>query len=159
VEDILAICQDLPARDFAAGEELVSEGTSSGLIHVLLEGTVGVEIAGVLVKRISDPGSFLGEIAALLGTPHSARVVALTDCRVRAMEADSILERPAVLLAMARLLAARLHAMTGYLVDLRNQYGDEETHLGMMAEVLSELTSVRPVTVSPGSARSDVPDY
>ena len=159
MEEILTVCQDLPSQDFAAGAELMSEGSRSGLIYVLLEGTVGIEISGVLVKRISDPGSFLGEIAALLGTAHSARVVALTDCRTRVMAADSILESPAVLLGMARLLAARLHAMTGYLVDLRNQYGDEETHLGMMAEVLSELTSVRPVTVSPGSARADVPDY
>jgi CRP/FNR family transcriptional regulator, cyclic AMP receptor protein len=158
VEEILSLCRNLPTRDFPAGAELISEGSRSESIYVLLEGTVGVVISGVLVTRISDPGSFLGEIAALLGTAHSARVVALTDCRARVLAADSIVDNPAILLGMARLLAARLHGMTGYLVDLRNQYGDEDTRLGMMAEVLSELTLVRPSGVTPGSARTDVPD-
>jgi CRP-like cAMP-binding protein len=159
MDDILSLCQDLPTREFSAGAELMVEGGSSGLIHILVDGTVGIEISGVLVKRISDPGSFVGEIAALLDIPHSARAVALTDCRTRVMQAEEITRNPAILLGVARLLAARLHAMTGYVVDLRNQYADEDTHLGLMAEVLSELTSVRPSGISPGSARSDVPDY
>ncbi len=134
-------------------------GQRSDLVHVLTEGIVGVEVGGVLVKRIGDPGAVVGEIAALLEIPHSARVVALTDCRTRVMAADSIADNPAVLLAIAKLLAARLHAMTGYVVDLRNQYADEHTHLGLMAEVLSELTSVRPTGFVGGSDRTDVPDY
>jgi CRP-like cAMP-binding protein len=157
--EVLELCRDLPAREFPAGSEVLAEGTRSGVVHVLTAGTVGVEVGGVVVKRISEPGAFLGEIAALLDVPHSARVVAVTDCRTRVMAADSIGENPAVLLAIARLLAARLNAMTGYLVDLRNQYADDGTHLGLMAEVLSELTSVRPTGFVGGSDRTDVPDY
>jgi CRP-like cAMP-binding protein len=159
VTDLAALCESLPVGEFPAGSEILSVGERSGLVHVLTEGIVGVEVGGVLVKRIGDPGAFLGEIAALLEIPHSARVVALTDCRTRVMAAELILDNPAVLLAISKLLAARLSAMTGYLVDLRNQYADNETHLGLMAEVLSELTAVRPTGFVGGSDRTDVPDY
>jgi CRP-like cAMP-binding protein len=159
VDDILGLCADLPEREFAVGQELLAEGSRSGEIHVLIEGTVGIEVGGTLVKRIADPGAFLGEISALLGTTHSARVVALTAARTKVMPAAAATANPDLLLGMARLLAARLQAMTGYLADLRNQYADSDTHLGLMADVLSELTSVRPSAITPGSARPDQPDY
>jgi CRP-like cAMP-binding protein len=159
VDDVLALCSHLAERDLAEGAELMAEGTRSVLIHVLVSGTVGIYVGRVLVKRVSDPGSFLGEISALLEVPHTARVVALTPCQIRTMAADAVVENPEVLLAVARLLAARLSAMTGYLVDLRNQYADSGTQLGLMSDVLSELTSVRPSRVTLGSERADQPDY
>jgi CRP-like cAMP-binding protein len=159
VDDILALCADLPERTFQSGSDLLAEGSRSGEIHVLVDGTVGIEVGGVLVKRVAEPGAFLGEISALLGTVHSARVVALTACRTKVMPAAQATANPEVLLGMARLLAARLQAMTGYLADLRNQYADSDTHLGLMADVLSELTLARPSGISPGSTRPDVPDY
>ncbi len=159
MDDILALSAGLPERVFAAGEELMTEGSRCGQIFVLVSGVVGIEIGGVLVLRVSDPGAFLGEISALLGTPHSARVVALEDTRTRELPSGEVTSSPEMLLGVARLLAARLQAMTGFVVDLRRQYGDDATHLGLMAEVLSELTSARPVAIAPGSAREDVPDY
>ncbi|MGQ0846109.1 MAG: Crp/Fnr family transcriptional regulator [Sporichthyaceae bacterium] len=159
MDDILPLCADLPVSQFAAGEDLMAEGTTSGTIFVLEAGTVGIEVGGVLVTRVSQPGSFLGEISALLGTAHSARVFAITDCRARSMPASQATGSPDLLLGMARLLAARLSAMTGYLADLRHQYSDSETHLGLMADVLSELTAVRPSLATLGSDRPDQPDY
>src|SRR5262249_31543997 len=93
------------------------------------------------------------EMSVLLGTPHSARVYALEPSRTRVMSADAVLSSPDLLLAVARLLAARLHSMTSYLADLRAQYADSEGHLSLMADVLSELTASRPVTIAPGSTR------
>lgn len=159
MDDILALCADLPIGQFAPGETLMTEGSRSGTIFVLEEGVVGIEVGGVLVKRVSDPGAFLGEISALLGTVHSARVYAIEECRTRVMPAQDAVNNPALLLGMARLLAARLQSLTGYLADLRHQYSDSETHLGLMAEVLSELSAARPSGASLGSNRPDVPDY
>jgi CRP-like cAMP-binding protein len=156
---MLALCVDLPERQFEPGQEVLAEGARSGEIHVLVDGVVGIEVGGVQVTRVSEPGAFLGEISALLGTTHSARVVALTVCRTKVMPAAQATANPDLLLGMARLLAARLQAMTGYLADLRHQYADSETHLGLMADVLSELTAARPSGVAPGSDRPDVPDY
>ncbi|MGQ0468022.1 MAG: Crp/Fnr family transcriptional regulator [Sporichthyaceae bacterium] len=159
MDDILPLCADLPVGRFAPGETLMTEGSPSGAIYVLVSGTVGIEVGGVLVKRVSDPGAFLGEISVLLGTVHSARVYAIDDVVTRVLPATEALDNPALLLGMARLLAARLQSMTGYLADLRHQYSDSETHLGLMAEVLSELQSVRPSGASLGSNREDQPDY
>jgi CRP/FNR family cyclic AMP-dependent transcriptional regulator len=159
MDDILALCAGLPEREFAAGVDLLSQGSRSGRIFVLTQGAVGIEVGGVLIKQVSEAGAFLGEISALLGTTHSARVFALEPTRAHEFAAEEITSNPALLLGMARLLAARLNAMTGYLVDLRRQYADDPGHLGLMAEVLSELTAARPVVIAPGSAREDVPDY
>ncbi|MGQ0624387.1 MAG: cyclic nucleotide-binding domain-containing protein [Sporichthyaceae bacterium] len=159
MDEVLTLCQELPERTFAPDADLLAEGERSGEIHVLLSGTVGIESHDVLIKRVSEPGSFLGEISALLGGTHSARVFALTAVRTKVMRADTVTENPALLLAMARLLAARLQAITGYLVDLRTQYADYEGHLAIMADVLSELTSARPVTISRGSDRDDVYEH
>lgn len=157
--DVLALCAGLPEREFAAGEELFSYGASSGAIFVLTAGVVGIEAAGVLVKRVSEPGAFLGEISALLSTRHSARVFAVEATRAHELDVEQITSNPALLLGVARLLAARVHAMTDYLVDLQRQYGDDAGHLGLMAEVLSELSAAAPGAITPGSAREDVPDY
>lgn len=159
MDDILAQCQDFPEREFAAGEAVLAEGQSTGEIHVLVSGVVGIEVHGVLVKRVAEPGAFLGEISVLLDTTHTARVVAVEPCRTRVMSGSVITENPVLLLAMARLLAARLQAMTGYLADLKEQYADSEGHLAVMADVLSELTSARPVRITPGSARDNYDDY
>ncbi len=153
MDDILALCVDVPVREFAPGEELMVEGAHSGRIFVLIDGVVGIESGGVLIKRVAEAGAFLGEISALLGINHSARVVALEPTRVHQMAANTITSSPALLLGVAQLLAARLHAITGYLVDVQTQYVDSEGHLSLMAEVLSELTAARPVTISPGSTR------
>jgi len=158
VDDVVALCDGLPEREFAAGEDVLTEGARSGEIHVLVSGEVGVEVHGVLVKRVADVGAFLGEISALLGSSHSARVYALAPTRTRVMAAEAMLHNPDLLLGVARLLAARLQAMTGYLADLRSQYADSEGHLSLMADVLSELTAARPTGVAPGSARPDVYD-
>lgn len=155
---MLDLCRDLQVRHVAAGEELLGEGARTGLTFVLVEGVIAIEAGGFLIKRVSEPGAVLGEISALLGIPHTARAVAVEPSSVYVLPADLTAE-PALLLAVARLLAARVHGLTSYLVDLRRQYGDEETHLGLMAEVLSELTAVRPGAVRPGSERDDVPDY
>ncbi|MGQ0631916.1 MAG: Crp/Fnr family transcriptional regulator [Sporichthyaceae bacterium] len=155
MDEVLAHCQGLPNHEFAAGEDLLAEGARTGQIHVLVSGIVGIESGGVLIKRVSEPGSFLGEISALLGTTHSARVVAIEPTVTKMMSGDAITANPEILLGMAKLLAARLHAMTGYLVDLREQYADSGGHLSVMAEVLSELSAARPVTITPGSARDD----
>lgn len=158
MDDGLRLSEGLPEREFAAGEDLMAEGARSGELHVLMAGEVGIEVHGVLVKRVSDPGAFLGEISALLGTTHSARVYAIGPTRTRVMAGAALLDNPDLLLSVARLLAARLSAMTGYLADLRTQYADADGHLSLMADVLSELTAVRPTGVVPGSSRPDVYD-
>lgn len=160
MDDGLAAYGGLPERVFAPGDVLIEEGGRSGELFVLVEGTVDVYRGKVLVTSLSDPGAFLGEMAALMGTAHSAAVVASTPARVLVVDdaATAFAAHPELAVAVARLLARRLHAMTTYLVDVQVQYADQPGHLGLMHEVLSGLMSARPSGVTPGSAREDVPD-
>jgi CRP/FNR family cyclic AMP-dependent transcriptional regulator len=161
VADVFSLSQGLPERRFAAGEELLGEGTHSGQLLVLIEGVVSVRRQGVAFVHLRDPGVFIGEIAALLGRAHTASVVAETPTRCYVIEnaATNLAEHPDLLLGVARLLAQRLSALTAYLVDIKRQYGEEDGHLALMDEVLTQLMSLQPVTIEPGSARPDVPDY
>jgi CRP/FNR family transcriptional regulator, cyclic AMP receptor protein len=161
MDDVLALCRDLPPRRFGAGEVLLAEGSPGSALYVLVSGSVEVRKGEVVVTTVREPGSFLGEMAALLGTPYSADVVAAGDVEVLELSdgAASVAENPELTLAIARLLARRLHAVTSYLGDLKRQYSGLDGHLGMMDQVLSELVSMRPTGVAPGSERDDVPDY
>lgn len=65
---------------------------------------------------------------------------------------------PGSFLAVARLLALRLQAVTTYLSDIKRQYATTDGHLAMMDQVLSQLTSMRPGAIEPGSKRGGMPD-
>ena len=161
MDDVLTLCRGLPSRTFAAGERLLVEGATGGTVFVLVTGRVEVRKGEVTITSVSEPGAFLGEIAALLGTPTSADVIATEPTEVLVIEhaATSISERPELTLAIARLLARRLQAVTSYLADLRRQYADQGGHLAMMDTVLADLISARLRDIEAGSERDDVPDY
>jgi CRP/FNR family transcriptional regulator, cyclic AMP receptor protein len=161
MDDVLALCADLPTRTLEAGEFLLTEGSSGGTMYVLVRGAVEVRKDGGTLVRIDGPGAFLGEISALLGGPRSADVVAVEPSEVRVIDdpMTALAGEPELVLAIARLLAYRLRAVTGYLADLRRQYGGAEGHLALMDQVLSELMAMRTASLAPGSEREDVPDY
>ena len=160
MESVLSLCADVPDQVFAVGEELLGPN-GRGRMLVLVEGEVGLFRHGMLVVRLHTPGELLGEMSALLGTRNTASVIALapTRCRVIPDAAAALAQHPELLLFVARLLARRLNAVTGYLADIKHQFGGEDGHLGLMDEILAELMSVTPLPIEPGSARDDVPDY
>ncbi len=153
---------DCPTRALATGEALLEEGVPTASLFVLERGAVEVVRGGVRVVRIDEPGAFLGEIAALLDMPPTASVVALepTVVRVIANAVHRVQTDPALTVAIARLLARRLHAVTAYLVDLRRQYADTDSHLALMDQVLAQIITMqgRP-SAAAGSEREDVPPY
>jgi CRP/FNR family cyclic AMP-dependent transcriptional regulator len=71
----------------------------------------------------------------------------------------SVQRRPDLTYAIAQILARRLAAVTAYVVDIKRQYADSNTHLALMDRVLGSLVAVHPTAINPGSERSDVPDY
>lgn len=160
-EDVIGMLDGLEVRRFEPGEELFVEGTTTGTMLVLAEGVVEIRKGDLTVTTVRERGSFLGEISALLGSGHTAGVVARESTLEHVIPdaARAIEERPALALADARLLARRLFAVTTYIADIKRQYGDEDGHLGMMDEVLSELLTMRSSSDELGSGRSDVPDY
>ena len=161
MSDLIERCDDLPQRSFAAGDVVVEQGSTFGSILILVDGSVSIERDGVMLATLDTPGAVLGEMSTVLERPSTATVRALSDCTV--LQADDgaafLLERPDVLLEVARALATRLDNLTGHLTDVKRQYADTGGHLGMLDDVLSTLMHHQTKTVTPGSARMPDLDY
>jgi CRP-like cAMP-binding protein len=156
--NILVAARDYPAIDFAPGDVLISEGTVAPPIFVLLSGTVSVYRGDIRVSRTSLEGALFGEMSVLLDIPSTATVIA--DTPVTAARIDDsaafLAERPEVALHSAKLLAQRLYDATTYLADLKRQFMDEESHLGMVDRILgSLLTQQLERPVKPDEDRAD----
>jgi CRP-like cAMP-binding protein len=153
---------NLPTLDITAGTRLIEEGVPMGRIYVLKHGAFDVVRNGVRVVGIAEEGAFLGEISALLGTVPTADVVATHDSTVHVIEdaAAAAQRDPELTFAIAQLLARRLQAVTAYLVDIKRQYADTNTHLALMDQVLANLMATQQRGPQErGSERGDVPDY
>ena len=158
---VLALCSALPELHVPRGGALLDEAVRTDRLYVLKTGALEVVRNGVRVVLITEPGAFVGEISALLGSVPTASVVAAQDSTVHVLDQASAAVRasPELTYAVAQLLARRLVAVTAYLVDIKRQYADSETHLGLMDQVLANLMAMQPAGLAPGSERADVPDY
>jgi CRP-like cAMP-binding protein len=160
MEEMLALSAHLPEVSFEAGQAVVREGDAGGAIWVLVSGALQVRKGPVLVNTITRPGAVVGEISVLLGSPSSATVIATEPTRMR-LAADGralLASQAAVTHLLAVGLAERLHFVTTYLADLKQQYGDAPG-LAMVSDVLSELAQRQGPAARPGSARVPCPDY
>lgn len=108
------IAADLEEAVFPAGQSVLREGLGGPHLYVILDGGVAVLIAGMERARLGR-GDFFGEIAALLGGPPSAEVVAV-DGPVRCLSLPAeqlegfLLDHPRVMFRMLQAEARRLHA-------------------------------------------------
>ncbi len=161
VADLLTHCAELPKRHVEAGSTITDQGDVGGTVYVLVEGSVSIERDDTVLAVIDTPGALLGEMSTVLQRPTSATVRAVSDTTVleAADGAAFLREHPEVLLEVARTLATRLDNLTGHLVDVKRQYGDESGHLGMLDDVLSSLMHHQGRQVTSGSARLPDPEY
>lgn len=161
MNDVLAMCRDLPELVLADRDVLIEEGVRTDRLYVLKSGAFEVVRNGVRVVTIAEPGAFMGEISAVLGSVSTASVVATQHSTVHVVEnaSSAVRQRPELTYAIAHLLARRLTALTAYLVDIKRQYADSNTHLMLMDKVLGNLIAMQPTEFEPGSQRKDVPDY
>jgi CRP/FNR family cyclic AMP-dependent transcriptional regulator len=151
---ILSFCEGLPEKTYAPGDLLFVEGGKDGRLLILIEGEVAVTRGGVEVNVTSEPGAILGEVSVLLDIPHTASVTATTPLRVRVAEdgVRFLQQHQDVAYQLARLLAQRLHGITGYLVDLKRQFQGND-HLAMLDQVLGSLLHQQAEESLPGSER------
>lgn len=142
---VLEKLMSAPRRTVATGDVLLEQGQSGAPLLILVEGDVEVLRDNFRVARITEPGAVFGEMAALLGSPCTATVRALTPSTVAVVEdAEGFLRsNPEATLHVARLLARRLDTLNRYLVDVKTQYEGHD-HLGMVDEVLETLMHRHP---------------
>jgi CRP/FNR family cyclic AMP-dependent transcriptional regulator len=161
VEQLLDLAAGLPTRALAPGEHLITDGTDEDVLYVLLDGALRVEKAGVSITTIADVGACIGEMSLLLGRPATTDVVAI-EPSVVAVASDArrrVNEDPTLTLLLARMLASRLHVMTTYLADLKQQYAEHEGGLGMVDTVLGSLMRTSSTRRTLSSARDPHPEY
>lgn len=93
------------------GEVLFREGDSGEAMYVLTEGEAEVTIAGLFFEKCT-PGSFVGELAVIDGSPRFATVTALTDCKFVVIDRERFYflvdEAPHFAIDVMRVMAQRL---------------------------------------------------
>jgi hypothetical protein len=101
-------------RRHDAGELVVREGDRGDELHLLLEGTIGIERSGVSVAELTPPG-FFGEMSLFDGAPRSATAVARTACRLLTLDGEAVRRAgrrdPAIFEALLAELSRRLRAL------------------------------------------------
>jgi hypothetical protein len=87
--------------------------------------------------------------------------VARTEVTVReAADARALLASdPRIGTAIATVLAHRLDLLNAYLADVLRQYGSSSGHLGLLHEVLADLSTSKPESIETGSEREPDPLY
>lgn len=145
MSSVLDVLRGYPLRTFAMGESVLTQGERTGLLYVLVSGSLVVIKDDVEVARVSEPGAILGDLSALLDVPHTASVRALKESSFHlvAEPRDFLIQHPAVCLQLCELLARRLDALNKYLVDVKHQFAGDG-HLGMVDGVLDTLMHRQP---------------
>jgi len=161
MDELLALTPDLPRVTYDAGEHVITDGENVRSLFILLDGTLRVEKAGVRIAGVSERGACVGEMSLLLDVAATADVIAEERSTVAVVEdAHALLAtHPELPLALARLLATRLHVMTTYLADLKHQYADHGGGLGMVDVVLGSLMQHHGTRSALGSDRDPNPEY
>ena len=112
----------LPISTYEPGEMVIAAGATTGQLLLLRQGVVEVVREGTQIARISEPGSVFGELAVLLGKPHTADVRALERSEFHVADAAALLaSNPAATLYIVAILAGRLDAANGALVEIKRQ--------------------------------------
>jgi CRP/FNR family transcriptional regulator, cyclic AMP receptor protein len=102
-----------------AGKTLVALGATSTSVYIVLEGRVQVMLFSLggkeVILRDLGEGDIFGELAAIDGQPRSASIVALADCQLASIPAETFRAAVSALPEGAIWLARRL---TGQIRDL-----------------------------------------
>jgi len=141
---IAALTVSLPLETIAPGTHLTTEGTRTGHLYILESGRLIVTRGGVTLATIDQPGAIIGEMAVLLGTPHSATVEAESECQVRVLAdaVDALTQYPELLLHIATIACARLDTTSALLVELQHQATDQPREQALVRRILGALTAL-----------------
>ena len=138
---VLDHCAGFPVAQFAPGEDLLDEGPASGRMFILKSGEVEVVRDGTRIITITEPGAIFGEIAVLIGGPHTATVRAVDDVEAYRIEDGPALLRESTPIAIhvARMLARRLIVATTDLTELKEQLTGRAAEVAVVDAVLGAL--------------------
>ena len=113
-KELEAIHEHSREMSFSAGEVIAAEGDRAGRFHLILEGTVSVDVHGTARPSLG-PGAAFGEMSLIDDAPRSATLTAETDVRTLSISGFNfrpiLLEHPEIALKLLQQLSARLRAV------------------------------------------------
>jgi CRP-like cAMP-binding protein len=119
---VLAKLSFLPVEVHPPGDLVLAAGGTTGKLLILKEGAVEVVRDGVRLAEVGEPGAVFGELALLLGRPHTADVRALAPSTFYVADGRTLLQvDPTAALYVAVVLAGRLDLVNRYLIEARSQ--------------------------------------
>jgi CRP-like cAMP-binding protein len=133
---------DLPLETFQAGETVLSAGSTTGRLLILSEGSIEVVKEGVPIATVGEPGAVFGEMAILLGQPHTADIRAVDRSTFHVADASALLgSDPTAALYVAAILARRLDAANRAVIEVRRQLdaGESRGVIGKTVQRIEEL--------------------
>ncbi len=91
------LASEASEHEFAAGQQIITEGEQADLLYVLAEGSVEVtasgEIGGPTVPiRTMQAPTYFGEIGIIEHIPRTANVIAVGSCRCLAIDGATLLD-------------------------------------------------------------------
>lgn len=99
-------------KTIPADTVLIKQGSRPTAMYVLVEGYFNIYRHNVLISTLEERGAYLGEIAILMDTNHSATVITLTQCTVIEITLESLVpfltKSPDLTISLAQNLAKRL---------------------------------------------------
>src|SRR5208283_2906288 len=93
-------------------EILYNQNDEESNFYILNKGRCGVYVDGEYITEINQPGSIIGESAALFKQPRSATIIALEECELTIIPGEYIdnviLSNPEIGLNLLKTIANRL---------------------------------------------------
>lgn len=139
-------------HQYSANSQILDQSSEIGDIFFVLEGTVRLVNYTVLGREITlasvRAGEYFGEVAAITGTARAASAVAVDNCRLASLSAESFRR----LLGENSKLSLRLLAGLGATVNMLDDRIVDLCTLPAPQRVFAELMRMsEPDTVAPGS--------
>lgn len=118
LDQLSLISREMMPQKFFAGETIFTEGSLGDILYIVTSGTVKImrQPLNAPPKEIAklSVGEHFGEMTLLDDLPHSATVIAVTDCSLLALQKNSfdqlIQQHPQILLEISKELSLRLRA-------------------------------------------------
>jgi CRP-like cAMP-binding protein len=111
-DDLTRLARIGVRRSYAAGDQMVEEGSDRGGLFVILSGTAQVDAGGAV--HTLGPGDFFGEMALLARSRRTATVFAVESVEVMIIETIDyrafLIENPSVAVTLLEGVAGRLAA-------------------------------------------------
>jgi CRP/FNR family transcriptional regulator, cyclic AMP receptor protein len=141
LHSVLERLSEHPLRVFEAGDVVLASGSETGRLLVLSRGAVDVVKNEVYITRVTEPGAVFGDMAALLGQPHSADVLAVQTSSFYVIEdAEAFLKaEPWAALYLAVVLAGRLDEVNRLLIDAGTRLAQAEHRRGFIGQTLDQI--------------------